>query len=387
MSDVKPVCFADDLTILTDDKTTEELQTKLNKALTIIDTWAGQHNMVVSSKTVYCIFKRPGSEFADLDLRVGDMAIRRETSPKLLGVYLDEHLTFTPHIDYLKDAITMQLTKLRVVANRSFGPKTADLRSFGMALVHGKMLYGATAWGSNLSKDGLGTLEKLQKQLACIVTGLPTNVTPQSALLEANLVPIKEKLLTLAARNIERYGREDCPAAYHSDPLFKDAKKRLQMAIGDRPRLPVRIKASYKPWDSLHDALNITPSALQRTTTDSAATNTTDPPKTVMEAYRDAIPKDTFLLIGTDGSATRRAATGAFVAYRKVEDEWTETHQEVVGAGAGGTTCSYMAECTAMHASLEYVLSTVKQEDSGTVRIHTDSQSLLLALERPTCPT
>eukprot|EP00758_Cryptobia_borreli_P010647 Tbor_TRINITY_DN5589_c1_g10::TRINITY_DN5589_c1_g10_i1::g.13007::m.13007 len=41
-----------------------------------------------------------------------------------------------------------------------------------------------------------------------------------------------------------------------------------------------------------------------------------------------------------------------------------------------------MAECTAMSSCLEYIYESVNSDDKGTIRIHTDSQSLLMAMQK-----
>lgn len=98
--------FADDLVVLVEFKARNEAEEKGNIVLKAIDQWARHHGIALNrDKSEFMIVgKQYGSH--PPCIMFGKEKIRTVKEMKLLGVIIDNKLTFLPHLKYIKDKIT-----------------------------------------------------------------------------------------------------------------------------------------------------------------------------------------------------------------------------------------------------------------------------------------
>ncbi|CAD2220749.1 hypothetical protein AGDE_10074 [Angomonas deanei] len=187
--EMKHVFFADDLTIITRGSK-EEIKGRLQRALDIIGEWSTAHYMEVSApKTKYTVFK---TKKPSLELKLNGKTLKMDNCPKLLGISFQMMQGVRQHVESLHSNATQRLRKLNRVATRMWGPSKDVMRSFFMALVQSKVLYGAEAWWDITCDSLKKRLEGLQYQGAKIITGVPQGANRQDLLYEARLQDLDE---------------------------------------------------------------------------------------------------------------------------------------------------------------------------------------------------
>ena len=141
--------FADDTTILSTGNTLAEACDMMNKALVNVDRWFRRNKLNLNpSKTRYMIFNCTTDE-TEL-VKINNQYIERvwhkgnEKSFKLVGIHVDEKLTWNSHIDAVAKKMDHANYALRK-ASKELVPKNKKLLYSG--LVHSHLVYGLPIWG------------------------------------------------------------------------------------------------------------------------------------------------------------------------------------------------------------------------------------------------
>ena len=183
--------FADDTTILTTGSSTQELNVKLNLVANDLSTWTQQNRMVANtSKTktmlIHSIQELRNAPDRSLTISLNGNELEQVKQAKVLGVTLDNNLTWTKHIDNLCSIINSRLALLRRI--KPFLTKDCALRFYNTC-IHANIIYCSVTWG-NYSKTHLLKILRLQKRAARII--LDADYSTPSVLLfsEIKIIPI-----------------------------------------------------------------------------------------------------------------------------------------------------------------------------------------------------
>ena len=153
--------FADDTTVFYDAYDVNEIEHKIQSDLDKLNVWFRVNKLTVNAaKCNYIVIKNPAKIVPDLNIYIQDEHILRYEKIKYLGVYIDQHLTFKPHIEYLCKKISPIVGMLSKV--RWSLPKNICVMLYN-SLVHSKLAYCIDSWGS-ASDTALSPLEKIQKK-------------------------------------------------------------------------------------------------------------------------------------------------------------------------------------------------------------------------------
>lgn len=166
--------FADDTTILESSMFTRvgELEEKLSASASQVDDWAKENKLPLNAaktKTLLVSGKRLHNMLSPSDMRLNvranGIALEQCNNAKLLGIVLDENLSFDLYIDSLCSKISKRLGILKHI--KSYLPIDERLL-FYSTMIKPLFLYAAITW-SNCSKNNLFKLLKLQKRAARII--------------------------------------------------------------------------------------------------------------------------------------------------------------------------------------------------------------------------
>ncbi|CAG2192488.1 unnamed protein product [Mytilus edulis] len=92
--------FADDATIWHTGEDINILQQDLQTDIDKVNEWSNKWRMKLSvEKTEYCIFSKSIQNTTSVLLKLGNGTLKHNNNPKILGVTLDQKLTFNTHID------------------------------------------------------------------------------------------------------------------------------------------------------------------------------------------------------------------------------------------------------------------------------------------------
>ncbi|PWU82870.1 putative Reverse transcriptase (RNA-dependent DNA polymerase)/RNase H [Trypanosoma cruzi] len=133
---------------------------------------------------------------AGCEIPVMTMGASRTT--KLLGMDLDPRLTLNVAATKQCAATSQRISQLRCIAHKEAGPSPHDLRTFVIGYGASKLRYGSELIRAVATDSAKNEMQKTYATLARIVSGVPSTVDPESALLEANIPPLH--VLCLRAR-------------------------------------------------------------------------------------------------------------------------------------------------------------------------------------------
>ena len=143
-SNLKVIHFADDSTLYKSFNSTSVVDV-VNSDLECLRKWLSVNKLFLNiNKTSYMVFDVM-QFMPDLILKIGNSTIVRSREHKFLGVYLDDRLTFKPHVEKTAVKISRAIGMLRKI--RFFVPKKV-LILIHYALVHSVTSYAITTYSS-----------------------------------------------------------------------------------------------------------------------------------------------------------------------------------------------------------------------------------------------
>ena len=172
--------FADDTFLSLESKNYKDLQKNVNEEMKNVSKWLTINKLTLNvSKTKYMVIsnkKKPPDN--DFQIKFDDVFLEKCSNYKYLGVYLDDKLSWKPHIDYISNKISKMcgiFSKLRYSTNLNL------LRCVYYALVASHLQYCNLVWG-NASASILDPLKKIQNRIIRILSFAPYNCNNVNAL-------------------------------------------------------------------------------------------------------------------------------------------------------------------------------------------------------------
>ncbi|EPY35914.1 hypothetical protein STCU_00848, partial [Strigomonas culicis] len=202
LSEVKATMFADDLTIILKVKNKEEAITKGDAILRLIEEWGKDNELFVNPDKCEALWFTLSSKTED-DKQQDSLTIAGSTipiatmgsgnhvpAPKLLGVKLDTRLRFTEAAKMATASTGTRIAQLNCIANYQAGPRPHEQRQFAIGYGMSKLVYATdVSWGA-LPETSKIRMDRAYNNLARNVCSLPSTTDSDSALLEANMLPL-----------------------------------------------------------------------------------------------------------------------------------------------------------------------------------------------------
>ena len=163
--------FADDTTVFITGSSNANLFTTMNMELNNLGNWFQANLMSLNAKkTNYIIFssrRRKIPEDNNLNISINSTPIKRVPQIKFLGIIIDEHLTWQPHINIVKNKIAKTIGIIKRL--RSTLPKTT-LRTLYNSLILPHLNYGNVIWAGGY-ETSLLPIFLLQKKVVRLISG------------------------------------------------------------------------------------------------------------------------------------------------------------------------------------------------------------------------
>ena len=222
--------FADDTTVYGSDSNIANLSSSLNKELQSIYIWLCENKLLINTDKSKCMMFSPSAiKSSDIEIYINGNKIeqcgnnRQSKCIKFLGVYLDEHLNWSNHIESLIQRMSCTLYALNKV--KKMLPLSA-LRTLYISLIHSRISYGISAWGNSSSID---KLFKFPKRALRIISnsGYKSHTDP----IFKNLKIAKVKDLYILNNTIFAYDYMTCrlPSSFHNFyPLLQTTHMRMR---------------------------------------------------------------------------------------------------------------------------------------------------------------
>ena len=191
--------YADDTTIYCIGESVDSVTNALNNAIKELEDWSSKNNLVPHPKKCEAMMLLRGSFTGPLNaLSLCNHTIKWVTHARLLGVTIDDKLTWAQHISEVKKSF---VNKLNLLKRSSFLSRNVLLDLYFKIMLP-SVSYALPIWGSFTNKDGFLALESLHCRAAKLIYGLtrdmPTTEVLKTAKWDSLYFMYKVKLATLA---------------------------------------------------------------------------------------------------------------------------------------------------------------------------------------------
>ena len=159
--------YADDSTISACRKNVQEIELKLNNDLQEISNWCGKNRMVVNVEKTKIMIVRSSQKWQHLDktdVNTKGDKLQVVEHERLLGLHVDNFLTWKAHIQNIHNTIAGKLALLCRI--KLYLPYKAR-KTFYNSYILPHMNYCSTLWGNATTSDRIYTL---QTRAARIIT-------------------------------------------------------------------------------------------------------------------------------------------------------------------------------------------------------------------------
>ena len=160
--------YADDSTLKAHSNDPHILKEYMQHSLSSAATWLTNNRLMVNpSKSNFMVIGHPSKTYQfDFDLYLNKVKLPSCKSTKLLGIVIDDHLSWDDHIHYLLKKMSPKLGLLRRLSF-TFPPDV--LSSLYMSIIQPHIDYCISVWGS-CSQTNINLIQKVQNRAARIVT-------------------------------------------------------------------------------------------------------------------------------------------------------------------------------------------------------------------------
>jgi hypothetical protein len=226
--------FADDCTIHTSNKYFDQLESSLQKDLDNIINWSQRNKMLLNetktkSMCVTTSQKMLNMHRTDLRLHVGGTAIESVTHHKVLGIIIDQHLTFNQHVESLTKLISQKVHQLRKIKNYL---NDSGKKAFYFSHIQSHTDYCSTVW-DGCSADHLKKLNSLHRRSMKLISNKIFDQT-DDLYRHLKLLPLKKHFLFNKAKLVHKI-------------LFKNAPSYLSKLLASTSRHSDRLKVLELP--------------------------------------------------------------------------------------------------------------------------------------------
>lgn len=108
--------FADDATFQTHSKSLDVIENHIVSDFDKTKQWSKRNNLPINYNKTTCMAAGTKRRLADsrkLEIHLDNISIENVSKQKLLGVYIDENLNWSAHIDYLCSNVSSKISLLR----------------------------------------------------------------------------------------------------------------------------------------------------------------------------------------------------------------------------------------------------------------------------------
>lgn len=160
--------FADDTTLHIAGRNKNEIESTLQCDASEANKWSKRNKLPINYNKTTCMIVGTRQKLRDrqeLNINIDNTSISAVNKQKLLGIYIDEHLTWNQHIDYLCSTISSRISLLKQLSN--YVPSNIQ-KIYYQGYILPLIDYGSVIWGSTFNNN-IERLNKLQKRAARII--------------------------------------------------------------------------------------------------------------------------------------------------------------------------------------------------------------------------
>ncbi|GBP28873.1 Retrovirus-related Pol polyprotein from type-1 retrotransposable element R1 2 [Eumeta japonica] len=196
---VKTVAYADDVTVLVEAPSRAEIERRSNAALDLMQKWGGR-NRLMFSPAKSCTMTVKGRLQRPPTVRMGGGSIRSVATATVLGVVLDEHLSFAQHALTIGERASKSFGKVSRVSTASWGMRYPSLKTIYRATYVTTLTYAAGCWYGRASMHVVrSALLRTQRPSLILLTKAYRTVSTAALPVLAGVLPAHYEV-TIAGR-------------------------------------------------------------------------------------------------------------------------------------------------------------------------------------------
>ena len=155
-------------------------------------------------KTKVIIFSRSLlARKAELNLTLYGETLKIYPRVKFLGITFDSQLTFQKHFEDILECCNNRYYRLRLLANKKWGPSPATLIQIYKQCVQPIFEYGSLST-ITVSDNIISKIQRLQNKFIRLALRLPKYILPKLLHDSTGLPYVKDCLLTCATKSLDR---------------------------------------------------------------------------------------------------------------------------------------------------------------------------------------
>ena len=186
--------YADDTQLLVGGKNQQEVKEKLEKAINRAQQWFSNNSLLINpTKTEIMMLGKKSKEgiTTTIDVKEGDTTVplRLETQIKILGVTIDDQLTWKPHVKQVKKRATNVIRNL-ARASEFLPPQSRRILYDSLVAPH--FSYADVVWDGCL-KEQQQDLQRAHNFAARVICRTSKYSSATAALEKLGMVPLVEK--------------------------------------------------------------------------------------------------------------------------------------------------------------------------------------------------
>ena len=178
LRNTKVTLFADDTALYCSSQSARDLQTKLNQDLDRLAQWLYEHKLTLNvSKSTFMLIGGPRklNTLEEFTLTIKEKELDRVNS----YVIIDENLSWTDHVDNIKNKVSQRLGVLERI--KHILPR--DTREqFVKAIVLPILDYADVTWGDKSNTTLMNKIQLLQNKAAKLILNMPKHSSATEAL-------------------------------------------------------------------------------------------------------------------------------------------------------------------------------------------------------------
>ena len=187
------IMFADDTSVFIKEKNIHKLFKKGNNELSRIDQWLIANKLSINTSKTKCMLfrsKHSNTQHINLNLFIRNNKIEQVSSLKFLGVYIDEYLSWCPHMKYLLSKLCGCLGATRRI--RSFLNQKSLLTLYH-SFFNSHLQYCITNWCYS-NKTLVNKLQQLCNKFIRMTFGLKRNYNVNDIMSKYEILNINQML-------------------------------------------------------------------------------------------------------------------------------------------------------------------------------------------------
>ena len=163
----------------------------------------GESNLI-PKKTKVIIFSRSMlARKAELSLKLYGETLKIDPQVKFLGIIFDSKLTFQPHFEDILERCNNRYYRLRLLANKKWGPSPVTLIQIYKQCVLPIFEYGSLSTVT-VSDHIISKIQRLQNKFIWLALRLPKYILPKLLHDSAGLPYVTDRLLSCATQSPDR---------------------------------------------------------------------------------------------------------------------------------------------------------------------------------------